>query len=105
MPKIVDLLVRNDGYSHAEFAERWQGDHADLAEGLPGLQGYTTSVPTDPEKAGYDGVLELYFEDMAALAGAFDSEVGQAVQADAAEFVDADAGPRMIVEETTHVEP
>jgi len=35
---------------------------------------------------------------------AFDSEVGQEVQADAAEFVDMEATERMIVEETAHVD-
>ena len=35
---------------------------------------------------------------------AFDSEVGQEMQADAAEFVDMDATERTIVEETVHVD-
>lgn len=103
MVKIVEFLHRKEGYSHEEFVERWQGEHADIAEDLPGLESYSTSVPTDPEKADYDGVLELGFEDMAALGQAFESEVGQRLQDDAAEFVDVGAGPRMIVEETVHV--
>ncbi|MFC7072658.1 EthD family reductase [Halovenus rubra] len=104
MVKIVDFLHRKDGYSHDEFVERWRGEHGELAQELPGLQYYSTSVPTDPEKAAYDGVLELGFEDMEALGAAFESEVGQEVQADAAEFIDVDAGPRMIVEEHVHVD-
>lgn len=104
MVKIVEFLHRKEEYSHDEFVERWQGDHADIAEQLPGLTSYSTSTPTDPEKADYDGVLELGFEDMAALASAFESDVGQELQADAAEFVDVGAGPRMIVEETVHVD-
>ena len=104
MVKLVEFLHRKEGYSHEEFVERWQGDHADIAKELPGLQYYSTSVPTDPEKAEYDGVLELGFEDMAALGAAFESEVGEELQADAAEFVDVGTGPRMIVEETVHVD-
>ena len=77
---------------------------ADIATALPGLQYYSTAVPTDPERAEYDGVLEFEFEDMAALGAAFESEVGEEMQADAAEFVDVGAGPRMIVEETVHVD-
>jgi uncharacterized protein (TIGR02118 family) len=103
MVKLVDFMVRAEEYSHEEFVDRWQGEHAALAAQLPGLERYTTSVPTDPEKAEYDGVLELVFEDMAALGAAFDSEIGQEVQADAAEFVAVGEGPRMIVEETVHV--
>lgn len=104
MPKIVDLLVRKDGYTHEEFAERWQGDHADLAKELPGLERYVTSVPTRQEESEYDGVLELYFEDMATLGDAFDSEIAQKVQDDAAEFIDLGAGPRLIVEETVQLD-
>lgn len=104
MTKIVDLLVRKDGYTHEEFVDRWQGDHAELAKNLPGLQRYVTSVPTKPEKAAYDGILELYFDDMAALSEAFDSELAENVQADAAEFIDLGTGPRLIVEETVQLD-
>lgn len=104
MIKMVELLVRKDGFTHEEFVERWQGDHAELAKDLPGLVKYATSVPTNPDQVEYDGVLELYFEDAAALQAAFDSEVGQEVQADAAEFVDVGAGPRLVVEETVQLD-
>ncbi|MFC4541292.1 EthD family reductase [Halosolutus amylolyticus] len=105
MIQLVECLVRRDEYSHKEFVDRWQGEHADLARELPGLVRYSTSVPTDPDRAEYDGVLELTFESEAAMAEAFDSDVGREVQADAAEFVDLGAGPRMVVEETVHVAP
>ena len=103
MPKIVDLLVRKDGVTHEEFAERWQGEHAEIAKDLPGLERYVTSVPTRPENTEFDGVLELYFEDMATLGEAFDSDIGKTVQSDAAEFIDLEAGPRLIVEETVQL--
>jgi len=104
MPKIVDLLVRKDGVTHEEFAERWQGEHAEIAKDLPGLKRYVTSVPTRPESADFDGVLELYFDDMATLGEAFDSDIGEAVQSDAAEFINLGAGPRLIVEETVQLD-
>jgi uncharacterized protein (TIGR02118 family) len=104
MIKMVDLLVRAEGYSHEEFVERWTGEHAEIAKELPGLVKYSTSVPTDPEAVDYDGIVELYFEDMASLGAAFDSEAGEAMQADAAEFIDVEAGPRLIVEETVQLE-
>ncbi len=104
MIKLVNLLVRKEELTHEEFLERWTGDHADLARDLPGLRKYTTSVPSDPEKAGYDGIVELYFEDSSALAAAFDSEAGRAVQADAAEFVDTEQGPTLVVEETVQLD-
>jgi uncharacterized protein (TIGR02118 family) len=104
MVKMVQLLERRDDYTHEEFVERWQGSHADLAKDLPNLQKYTTSVPNDPQRSAYDGIVELYFEDMADLQEAFESETGEAVMADAAEFADVDAGPTMYVEETVQLE-
>lgn len=104
MIKLVDLLVRKDGLSHEEFVERWTGEHADMATDLPGLVKYATSVPKDPEKAGYDGLLELYFEDSAALGAAFESEAGRRLTDDAEEFVDMDAGPTLVVEETVRLD-
>jgi uncharacterized protein (TIGR02118 family) len=104
MIKMVDLLVRKDGMSHEEFVDYWLDEHSELAKDLPGLQKYVTSVPKDPEKAGYDGVLELYFESTADLGAAFDTEIGQRVQEDAAEFVDVDEGPTLIVEETVQLD-
>ena len=104
MITMVELLVRGDGYSHEEFVERWQGDHAELARELPGLKRYSTSVPTNPETAEYDGVLQLTFESVEAMNEAFASEAGEAVMADAAEFVELGAGPRTVVEETIHVD-
>ncbi|MFC4549157.1 MULTISPECIES: EthD family reductase [Halorussus] len=102
--KLVDLLVRKDDWTHEEFVEYWQGDHAELAEQLPGLRKYVTSVPKDPEKAGYDGMLELYFDDTAAIGEAFESEIGREVQADAAKFVNMDEGPTLIVEESVQLD-
>jgi len=104
MVKMVQLLVKRDDYSHEEFVQRWRGEHADMARDLPGLRKYVTAVPNDPERSSHDGVAELYFEDMDALAEAFDSELGQAVQADAAEFADVDAGETLYVEERVEFE-
>jgi len=104
MVKMVQLLVKRDDYTHEAFVERWRGEHAEMAKDLPGLQKYATAVPNDPERSSHDGVVELYFEDMAALAEAFDSEIAQEVQDDAAEFIDLGAGPRLIVEETVQLD-
>ncbi|SFR66307.1 EthD family reductase [Halogeometricum limi] len=104
MIKLVNLVSRREGYTHEEFVERWLGEHTDIAKEMPGLKKYTTSVPTDPERSEYDGIVELYFEDMAALSAAFESEAGERTNADAAEFIDMEAGPTMYVEETVQVD-
>ncbi|RZH67805.1 EthD family reductase [Natrinema altunense] len=103
MITVVDVLIRADGYTHEEFVDRWRGEHVAIAAQLPGLKRYSTSVPTEPDEAEYDGVLNLSFESVEAMNEAFASEVGTDVMDDAAEFIDVGAGPRMVVEETIHV--
>ncbi|QLG61818.1 EthD family reductase [Halorarum salinum] len=104
MIKVVEFVVRDGEYSHEEFAEYWLEEHGPVASELPGLKRYVTSLPTDPERADYDGVLELYFEDVDAYGAAFDSDAGERTLADAEEFLEVGAGPRMIVEETVQVD-
>ncbi|KZN23865.1 ethyl tert-butyl ether degradation protein EthD [Haladaptatus sp. R4] len=104
MIKMVDLLVRKDGMSHEEFEEYWLDEHSELAKELPNVKKYVTSVSKDPEKAGYDGVLELYFDSTADMKAAFDSEKGKEVMADAAEFIDMEQGPTLILDETVQLD-
>ncbi|EMA41608.1 EthD family reductase [Halobiforma nitratireducens] len=104
MTTMVELLVRTDEYSHEAFVERWQDDHAEIGRELPGLQRYSTAVPTNPEAVDSDGALELTFEHETASNAAFSSNVGQDVQGDPAECLEGGAGPRLTVDETVHVE-
>ena len=100
MVKMVVLLIRKESFTHEEFVTYWEEEHAPLVEELPNVERYVTSVPTEPEKSAYDGIAELYFEDMAALGEAFDTDAGDALLADAAEFSDQDAGEVLYMEET-----
>lgn len=100
MIKLVNMLVHADDLTHEEFVEYWYEEHVPLAEDLPHAKKYATSVPTDPERSEYDGVVELYFEDMGDLKAAFESEVGREVQADLEHFAKPDEGPTLYVEET-----
>ncbi|MCL9817121.1 EthD family reductase [Natronocalculus amylovorans] len=104
MIKLVEFLIRDPALTHEEFKTYWLETHTPIASALPGVHKYTTSLPTSPEHAAYDGVLELYFEDMEALSAAFDSQVGEETMTDAAEFIQVGAGPRMIVEENVQVD-
>jgi uncharacterized protein (TIGR02118 family) len=104
MVKLVNLLVRAEGWTLDEFVRRLREEHVPLAEDLPGARRYTTSIPRDPERAAYDAITTLSFEDSDALGMAFDGEPGQAVQADAAEFADMDASETLVVDEEVHLE-
>lgn len=99
---MVILLERREDMSHEEFAEYWREEHAPLVAEMPDVERYSIGLPRDPADSAYDGVAELYFEDMAALAAAWGSEAGQTVEADADEFA-ADQ-TTMILEESVEFE-
>ncbi|MDS0242422.1 EthD family reductase [Haloferax sp. S2CR25-2] len=61
------FLVRKAGMSHDEFLDHWANTHVPLAREIPGVVRYARVVPTDPERAEFDGVAELYFESLDAL--------------------------------------
>jgi uncharacterized protein (TIGR02118 family) len=104
MAKMVILLNRDESLTHEEFVERLREHHVPIGERLPGLVRYATSVPSDPERAAYDGISELYFEDAAAMGEAFESEAGEDLQADAAEFMRVEDNETLVVDEAVHVE-
>lgn len=104
MITFVNLLVRREELSHEEFVDRWRGDHVELARALPGLEAYETSVPTDPSRSTYDGIVRLTFPDHETMSAAFDSAEGEAVQADAASFADMDRSEVLIVDTESHLE-
>jgi uncharacterized protein (TIGR02118 family) len=104
MIKVIVLLVRTDGLTHAEFADYWFGDHVEMAKALPGLRKYVTSLPADPEACEYDGVAEVYFESREALREAWATELGERLVEDERQFLDREACVRLVVEETVRVD-
>ncbi|WP_435181952.1 EthD domain-containing protein [Halorussus sp. AFM4] len=110
MYKHVALLVRKEGMSHGEFVDYWQTEHTPIAREIDGVVRYQTVLPTDPEHAEFDGIAELYFEDLEKLHDAlgsegsrdYDPDKGKAKEAreDVDNFLDVDRRPRFIGEET-----
>ena len=100
------FLVRQEGMTHEEFVEYWQTNHTPIAREIEGVVRYTTVLPADPENAAFDGVAELYFEDLDALYDALGSEgsrdydpnKGKAKEArgDVDNFLAIDRRPRLI---------
>jgi uncharacterized protein (TIGR02118 family) len=68
------FLVRKEGMSHEEFVDYWQNNHTPIAREIEGVVRYATVLPTDPENSEFDGVAELYFEDLDDLHDALGSE-------------------------------
>jgi uncharacterized protein (TIGR02118 family) len=109
MYKQIVLLNRTEGTSHEEFVEYWQETHAPIAEDIPGLCKYNIVLPTDPEHAEFDGLAELYFEDLEDLYDVFgnrggrepnfDREIVAAVNTDVTNFADLESLTRFAGEE------
>ncbi|MGH2616415.1 MAG: EthD family reductase [Thermomicrobiales bacterium] len=102
MIKVVVLLPRREGMSEQEF-ERYQRErHLPLVTKLPGLRrlvvGRVLPNPNGPPPA-YDAVAEDWFDDLAAMGAAFASPEGQAVIADAPNFLDMARFQLLVVEE------
>jgi uncharacterized protein (TIGR02118 family) len=77
MLKIISLAHRKPGTSREEFASYWIEKHAPLVKTcLPGLRWYALHVARpspDGSEPEFDGVIELGFDDEAALTAAMSS--------------------------------
>lgn len=89
MIKLVCLINRPAGIAQQEFHKWWLGHHAKVAARLPGLRRYTISltVPQPTKDCLFDGVAELWFDTVAAMAAAFDSPEGQECAREDREFI------------------
>ncbi len=104
------FLVRQEGMSHEAFVDYWQSNHTPIAREIDGVVRYATVLPTDPENAEFDGVAELYFDDLEKLYDAlgsegsrdYDPEKGKAKEAreDVDNFLAIERRPRFIGRET-----
>ncbi|NHN49121.1 EthD family reductase [Halostella sp. JP-L12] len=109
MYKHVALLVRKEGMDHGEFVDYWQTEHTPIARDIEGVSRYQTVLPTDPEHAEFDGLAELYFEDLEDLHDALGSpgsrdydptkEVAAKARDDVDNFLAVEERPRFIGEE------
>lgn len=104
MLKVVVGLVRKEGLDYEAFRDHWLTEHVPLAEEIPKLERYTTSLPRDPERSRYDGFAGLYFKNETALETALTSEAVERTGADLPNFADTEAGFQTVFEETVHVE-
>ncbi len=109
MYKHTALLVRKEGLTHEEFLDHWLNEHVPIAREIPGVVKYLTTVPTDPESAEFDGIAELYFEDLDALHASLGHEASRdydpddpkskAAREDVDNFLAIEDRPRFVGEE------
>jgi uncharacterized protein (TIGR02118 family) len=83
MQRVVIYLKRRPDLLQPDFFDWWLGQHRALAEQLPGLRHYIISLAASGPDVPFDGMAELWFDDLAAADAAFASPAGQAARADA----------------------
>ena len=104
MLKFIVVLYKRPGMSGEEFRRHLQDVHGPLARNLPGLRKYVQNhVCADPKRKlpGWDAVVELYFDDWAAMEAAWASPQGVASDADLPTFADLTRSTWSVVEEIT----
>ncbi len=95
------VLYRRSDLTPCEFRRHLQDVHAPLARNLRGLRAYKQNhvVPDPKRNPEWDAIVELYFDDWAAMEAAWASPQGKASDADLPLFVDLTRTTWSVVEE------
>jgi uncharacterized protein (TIGR02118 family) len=94
MIKLVYCISKKAGLADEEFFRYWESVHGPIGGRIPGLrklvQSHRVTVPGDNHLADFDGMAELWFDDLEALLAARLSPEWKASTEDEANFVDHD---------------
>lgn len=101
MIKLVYLLTKKAGLTDEEFFRYWEKVHGPIGARIPGLrrlvQSHRVSVPG--ARYDYDGMAELWFDDLEALQAARQSPEWKTSTEDEANFIDHNRVASFISEE------
>jgi uncharacterized protein (TIGR02118 family) len=92
MIKLVYCITKKQGLTDEEFYRYWQNVHGPIGARIPGLrklvQSHRFSVPEDSCKHDYDGMAELWFDDLKDLLAARQSSEWRAATEDEVNFIE-----------------
>jgi len=88
MFKLIILLKKRTGFTHEQFATYCLETHALLAKKMPALKRYVVNIVMPPpnREPDYNGVVELWFDNVDDMKKAFSSPEGRATQKDTETF-------------------
>ena len=91
MLKIVSVIRRRPDLSFEEFLAHWQAVHPGFVSQLPGLRRYIQSpaLPHPRRTWPWDGMAQLWFDDIAAIKVAFESPAADRMREDEKNFIGA----------------
>ena len=102
MLKFVVVLYRRTDLSAEQFHVNLRLEHGPLAERLPGLRKYVQNhVVPDPNRPhpGWDAVVEMFWDDWAAMEAAWKTPEGRRATSHLAEFADLSRSTWSVVSE------
>ena len=103
MVKLVYCITKKEGWTDEEFFRYWKDVHGPIGACIPGLrklvQSHRLTVAEDKCQPDYDGMAELWFDDVEDLLAARRSPEWQASSEDEANFIDADKVAYFVSEE------
>jgi uncharacterized protein (TIGR02118 family) len=92
MIKLVYCITKKPGIADADFFQYWEKVHGPIGAGIPGVrrmvQSHRVPVPGDVRSPDYDGMVELWFDDMESLLAARKTQAWRASSEDEANFID-----------------
>jgi uncharacterized protein (TIGR02118 family) len=92
MVKLVYCITKKAALTDEEFFRYWKNVHGPIGAQIPGLrklvQSHRLSVAGDRRQPDYDGMAELWFDDLKALLAARESPQWKAASEDEANFID-----------------
>jgi uncharacterized protein (TIGR02118 family) len=101
--KPVYCICRKPGLSREAFIRYWAEVHGPIGARIPGLRklahSYAIPAPGDRRPPDYDGMAELWFDDLAALLKARESAEWEAATADELNFLDPTRSAYFVSEE------
>jgi uncharacterized protein (TIGR02118 family) len=103
MIKVVYCISKKAGLTDEEFFRYWESVHGPIGARIPGLrklvQCHRVRIHGDKRRPDYDGMAELWFDDMEALLAARQSAEWKASTEDELNFVDHDRVAYFVSEE------
>lgn len=103
MIKLVYCITKKPELSDEEFFRYWKEVHAPIGSRIPGVRKFIQSkrltVPGDAHAPDFDGMVELWFDDLPALLEARQSPEWKASTEDEANFINHEKVAYFVTEE------
>jgi uncharacterized protein (TIGR02118 family) len=108
MIKLVYCIAKKPGLSDEEFFDYWKNIHGPIGAQIPGLrrlvQNHRLTIPGDSRQPDYDGMAELWFDDVESLLAARRSPEWETSTEDEKNFINHDKVAYFVAEERTFID-